>query len=208
MAATLKETRSKEELANIEREAWHLRVKGWTTYRIAAHLGVHATTIARMLARIEKRLADRFEKDAHQIKGRQTEILERIAEVALEQFERSCEDAEKRRTVSKRVSSKPAGEERASDMLSDVPDDLEESAFVIEETTEVTGQSGNPALLAQARGALADVRTIWGLDAPKRQELTGRDGGAIPLTIVEAINTVYGDGDAGTGSEEPDPDEE
>jgi hypothetical protein len=36
----------------------------------------------------------------------------------------------------------------------------------------VEGQSGNPSLVAQLRGAMADVRTIWGLDAPQKVDAT------------------------------------
>lgn len=45
--------------------------------------------------------------------------------------------------------------------------------------------SGNPALLAQALKALADVRAIWGLEAAKRTELTGSEGG--PVQIREVV---------------------
>ena len=189
MAATLKETRSKEELATIEREAWTLRMRGWTGDRIADHLGVHRTTVHRMLSRIERRLADKFEDDAREVKGRQTALLERIAESALEQWERSCGNATKTRTVSKRVERKPDSGERASDYVEDVPADLDEDeAHVVERTSEEWGQCGNPALLAQARGALADVRTIWGLDAPKRQEVTGEDGGDITIKVLRGVS--------------------
>lgn len=45
--------------------------------------------------------------------------------------------------------------------------------------------SGNPALLAQALKALEDVRKIWGLEAPKRQEVSGPAGGAIVLDVEQ-----------------------
>lgn len=210
MPATLAKTIPKEQRAEIEREAWRLRVDGWTVERIAEKVGVHHSTVSRMLAAVEKRLADRFEKDAHRIKGRQTAQLEAMYDAAMEQFRRSCQDAEKVRTVTKRIERKPDAGERARDYVDDVPEDLDEDeAYLVESTREVSGQSGNPALLAQARGALADVRTIWGLDAPKRQELSGRDGAPIPISVVDAISKVYGDGDTPPDEDdEPEADEE
>ncbi len=40
---------------------------------------------------------------------------------------------------------------------------------------------GNPALLAQALKALADVRAIWGLNAAERREVSGPNGGPIQI---------------------------
>jgi DNA-binding CsgD family transcriptional regulator len=42
----------------------------------------------------------------------------------------------------------------------------------------------NPALLAQAMKALEGQRAIWGLDAPKRQEVSGPGGAPIAITEV------------------------
>jgi hypothetical protein len=36
----------------------------------------------------------------------------------------------------------------------------------VETTTRRQGQCGNPAFLAEARAALADIRKIWGADEP------------------------------------------
>lgn len=175
MAATLANTLNKDQLAEVKREAWSLRVKGWTLESIAAKFGVAPSTISRQLASIEKGLAKEFVSTAEQIKARQTAQLEEIAASALRQFDRSCEDAEKRKTVSKRVSNKPASEEEddARDFCADTPPDLDNSGYVIEETLEVQGQSGNPALLAQVRGAYADIRSIWGLDKGIDADATG-----------------------------------
>src|SRR5438876_388853 len=46
------------------------------------------------------------------------------------------------------------------------------------------GQSGNPALLAQAIKALADQRQIWGLNSPEKREVSGPAGGPIQVTEI------------------------
>lgn len=43
-------------------------------------------------------------------------------------------------------------------------------------TTTTTGQCGDPRYLEIIRKLLADIRTIWGLDAPQKAEVITRDG--------------------------------
>jgi hypothetical protein len=53
-----------------------------------------------------------------------------------------------------------------------------------EEKVQRVGQAGCPGLLAEVRNALADIRSLWGLDAPKKTELFGKDGGAIEAKVT------------------------
>lgn len=39
--------------------------------------------------------------------------------------------------------------------------------------------AGEPRFLAEARALLTSIRDLWGLDAPAKQEVTGKDGGPI-----------------------------
>lgn len=59
---------------------------------------------------------------------------------------------------------------------------------VVEETTtaERRYQVGDPRFLEQARGALSDIRGIWGAEAPKKQEL----GGNLTLTPIIGYEVV------------------
>jgi len=43
-------------------------------------------------------------------------------------------------------------------------------------TTVTEGQCGDPRYLAEIRSCLAEIRKIWGLDAPKKAEVITRDG--------------------------------
>ena len=43
-------------------------------------------------------------------------------------------------------------------------------------TTTSQGQCGDPRYLAEIRACLADIRKIWGLDAPQKAEVITRDG--------------------------------
>lgn len=52
---------------------------------------------------------------------------------------------------------------------------------------KIKGQSGNPAHIRNAQESLKAIREVLGLDAPKRQELSGPEGGPIPVTGLDDI---------------------
>lgn len=112
--------------------------------------------VSKILLRVRTRLAADFKDRAEEIKAEQTARLEYLYSEAAEQWERSCEDRVCQTIRGGRV-------HFGDDGPAPLPDEV---------TTAREGQSGNPALLNQARGALADIRAIWGLDAPKKQDLT------------------------------------
>lgn len=60
----------------------------------------------------------------------------------------------------------------------------------ITNTTE--HQCGDVRYLAEIRATLAEIRKIWGLDAPVKQELTGKDGNPVAILFTESLNRVYG----------------
>ena len=136
-----------EVTAQNEREAWRLRtVERLTEPEIAGRLGVSQSTVSRMLRRVEKRLAREFAEQAERVKARQAALLDHVVSEALAGWERSTDDAVTERSVSD-------GEKTTT-------------------TTERRGQAGAPSFLAECRAALADIRAIYGLDAPKKQDLT------------------------------------
>lgn len=149
-----------------EREAWRLRQQGWTQQRIADRLEVTHQAVDVMLFRIEKRLAAEFREHAEEMKARQTAVLEQVMEEALEQWRRSTEDAVTEVTVKGKVTGKGGRSKEGADK--------DESRAQVTRTVE--GQTGNPALLEKAMKAMEGIRSIWGLDAPKKQEHSGPDG--------------------------------
>lgn len=147
-----------------ERRAWELRVTQFQTeQQIADALGIDTSTVCRMLQRLEKRLAKTFEGQAAEIKAEQTAQLQHIAQEAIRAWERSQQDAEIERTVS--------GPQGATT------------------TTERRGQVGDSRFLDQVRGALEDIRDIWGLDAPKRTDVTS-DGQPIKALIGIELDKI------------------
>jgi hypothetical protein len=58
---------------------------------------------------------------------------------------------------------------------------------------KVKGQSGNPAHLKNAHDNLEAIRKLLGLDAPKRQELTGKDGDQLQIWLNQLASAPAGD---------------
>jgi hypothetical protein len=127
--------------------ALELQRKFWTHERIATEIGVHRTTVSRTLAKHNRRSLKRLERQTAAIKAQQLAQLEWLAEQAAEAWEKSLDDEETRKSV--------------EGFVGDKMTDKEEKV--------IKGQSGNPALLREARGALADARKILGLDAAPPQ---------------------------------------
>lgn len=150
-----------------ERIAWSLRQRCWTEARIAAELGVSQPAVSKILARVEKRLLARLTKRADRVKARQTAQLEHITNEAMTEWERSKQDSETVKTTEEGAEGVPS--------------------FTTKTETTVKGQTGNPSLLAQAREAMADIRKIWGAEAPTKTDVTsaGKAVAGTAATIVE-----------------------
>jgi predicted DNA-binding protein YlxM (UPF0122 family) len=156
-----------DQRAELEREAWALRVQGWTLRRIADQLGVCHQAVHAACSRVEKRLHAQFSKRTEQVKSRQTAQLEHLIHDVLDEWRRSKLDAETVKTTD------GGGEPKTE--------------------RTVKGQTGNPALLAQARGAMEDIRKIWGVDAPIKTEISGPNGGAVAVDLFDAaLKQAYG----------------
>jgi hypothetical protein len=194
----------KEVTAERERRAWELRQQCWTEERIAAELDIAQSTVSVILRRVEKRFAQQFVSLAEQVKASQSAQLEHIAFEAMQAWERSKLNAETRRTVTEQVSLK--GEEETLDDEG-LPIRRKKAVVpAVKETTTFTseGQCGDPRMLEKAINALADIRSIWGLDAPKKTDVTsgGEAVGVIGYRIAPPQET--NEGDAGTGDEAPE----
>jgi DNA-binding CsgD family transcriptional regulator len=160
-----------EEIQQREQDTWRLRVMGLTQWQIADRLSLSQAAVSKILARVGVRLAQEFVEEVRSIKAQQTAILDHVTAEALSAWERSKEDGVTEQTVKGKTAGKAEGESGQA------------KAQI---TRTVVGQSGNPAHLAQARGALADIRAIWGLDSPARAEVAGPGGGPIPM-VTEIV---------------------
>ena len=134
-----------------------------TQAEIGREIGISASGVCKMFQRIEGRLLAEIRDKAEARKAHQTLKLEHIAREGMRAWETSKLDAE-----SEKVSASDDGKQ----------------------ATERTkrSQTGDPRYLDQARGALADIRKIWGLE----EQSTGQ-GNATNITInVEYSDDFFG----------------
>jgi predicted transcriptional regulator len=150
-----------------ERRAWDLRQRGWTQQRIADELGITHQAVSALLKRLDRRFLAKSDDLIAAQKAAQTQQLQYIADEALQAWERSKLDAETVVTTSGRAHVSKEGD------VTLLPDETK---------VQIQGQSGDPRLLDQARGALEDIRKVWGIDAPTK--VAGPDGGPIVIRYV------------------------
>ena len=134
-----------------ELRAWELTGLGWPQHQIAADLGVSQAAVSKILKRVEVRAAREQTATIERQKARQTLRLEHVYREAVRAWEQSQTDATRRRQRKTQPGAGGAG------------------ATVAEITVE--NQHGDPRYLEAARKALADLRKLWGLDAPQKVDV-------------------------------------
>lgn len=149
--------KSKEETRDQESRAWQLRCQGWTTYRIAAEIGITQSAVWKMLRRVEQRVLAGLKDSVVRMKATQTAQLENLLDEALQAWEKSKEPAQ---SVTKRTVTGQGDNPTVEETV----------------TQQMKGQCGNPTFLAEARDVLADLRKVWGIDAPTKVAPTTPDG--------------------------------
>lgn len=143
---------TKEVARERERQAWDLRQQNWTLIRIARELKVSESAICQILQRVSRRVLGKLAEDVEQVKREQTARLERLADEVYQEWTRSKGP---KKTVIRRTT-KGEGED----------------APVVEETTTQSAeeQIGDMGCIDRLRDLMADVRKIWGADAPIKTE--------------------------------------
>lgn len=144
-----------------ERRAWELRCKGWTYQRIAAEIKVDQSAVCKILRRTSDRVLAELGEDVKARKVEQTAQLEHVADECLQAWERS-------KQAHKRVRQTKAGGEG--------------EATVVQEASD---QCGDVAYVEQWRAIQADIRKIWGLDAPTKSEHSGPGGLPLAISFIE-----------------------
>lgn len=166
--------------------AVQLQRKCWTQDRIAGDLGVSQSTISRALARYNARALKRLERQIAATKAQQIAQLEWLAAQATEAWERSLADEERVKTINtvKTIEVASGVDGVGSEVKTETFDKTE---------TSVKGQSGNPALIREAREAMAAIRAILGLHAPPPKEEETSDGDYV-IDLSEEDSPQQGDG--------------
>jgi hypothetical protein len=163
----------KEVSADLAERAWLLRVEEHLSYRKIAQR-LHVTPKTARLACIRQREENQrqFRVQAAYLMDEHTERLDTIFERAMTDYKKG----KKRTTVvcvreRRAIPGKTAGEEGEGGSSSSNSNSNDEGQLR-ERVTETKIRLGkaNPALLGQARGALRDIREIWGVHIATKQQ--------------------------------------
>jgi predicted transcriptional regulator len=138
-----------------ELRAIELAVLGWSQHQIATDLGISQAAVSKLLKRVEERILRELVDTIERHKARQTLRLEHHYAEAMRAWEESKAD-----TTRKRQRKTQPGSGGAAATVAEVV---------------VENQHGDPRYLEVARKALADVRKVWGLDAPQQVDLRAQN---------------------------------
>jgi len=167
--------RSQTNARDIELKVWKLLSQGKTPTAIANQLGLARQSVHRIIRRVEARYNTSIMATVAEIKARQAIMLEGAMDEAMSAWERS-------KNPSKRIrkqSGKGGVEGRAGQSNEHVE-------------TQVESQVGDPRYLAEARAALADLRKLYGLNAPAKSS-DGAFGGSATTYVVSWGNSPVAD---------------
>jgi hypothetical protein len=145
---------------DLELSIWKLLSEGRTPTVIAREVGIARQSVHRIIRRVESQYNESIAATVSEMRARQARVLEATVEEALDAWERSKQPF---RAVRKKVA-------RATGMTTS------EGGHSVEQVdTVVELQVGDVRFLAEARAALADLRRLFGLDAPKALASNGFD---------------------------------
>lgn len=171
-------TRKKTEITNRRQQVAERYLRGAYMSQIADELGVDTATVSRDLAELRKEWLERSINHIDQKKAIELAKLDQLELTYWEAWERSKENAEVETTEQVGVKQKTKKSKDGEEEFTIVPERIKKNK-------RVEGQSGNPAFLEGVFKCINKRCEILGLDAPKRQEHTGADGGAIEVIHVK-----------------------
>ena len=141
-----------------ELRAVELAIEGHSQHAIATELGVSQAAVSKILKRADERALVEITERIERHKVRQSQRLERLYVESTRAWEKSKADTTKRR---QRKSGTEGGDSDPGQTV----------AEIVVET-----RHGDPRYLEVCRKALADLRKIWGLDAPQQVDVLNHDG--------------------------------
>jgi DNA-binding CsgD family transcriptional regulator len=145
---------------DLELRIWTLLSEGKTPSAIARDVGIARQSVHRIIRRVEAKYHEAIWATVERLKARQARALEAVLDEALDAWERSKQLARRVRKESGQPGSLRSAESRRGRRNG--------SGGRMDLTrTDVQSRVGDPRFLTEAREALADLRKLYGLDAPK-----------------------------------------
>lgn len=161
-----------DQLEERNRHIWLLRCQGKTQQQIAAVVGLAQNTVSEILTAQTKQFAIEFVEQVEAEKHRQTAILIHLYDSVYLEWIKSQGDAV--------LPDDLTGEELGGDVLAPFRGGRPARSLG-SGSTQTRQMFGDPRYIDQLRGILADIRKIWGMDAPKQIDATS---GGKPFAII------------------------
>lgn len=171
---------------------WRLRTsKLWTYSQIVEHIekehgiSVHKSTLKRRMDALSKKISKELDSHVRTVKFQQQETLEYIAAEALAAWERSKEPTKSvKQTKTHVLPSRRKGDEQGEQDEQVAQGD---GLTVMETETETSIKEllGDTRYLDTAMKALADIRDIFGVNAPTKVDNQFSDGELIVKVVRE-----------------------
>lgn len=124
--------------------------------KIAKRFNLHRSVVYKLVDKVDAWFAPQWMDHIREMKSNHTARLLAIYDHAMKAWRRSLKDAETEQVKGEGV--------LVGETVEAVP---------VETVRTKKGQTGNVAYLSQAQSALADIRKIWGADAPLKVEHSG-----------------------------------
>jgi predicted transcriptional regulator len=143
-----REPRSRVRLREIQ--VLEQMLEGRTQHQIAAASGISQAAVSKILRRVEERLLADVAWKVERQRARHTVRLEFIYAEAIRSWHSSKEETLRRRQ--RKTEGGSGGAATIAELVSE-------------------NRHGDPRYLDEARKALSDLRTLWGVDAPERMSI-------------------------------------
>jgi DNA-binding CsgD family transcriptional regulator len=145
---------------DLELRIWTRLSEGKTPSAIAREVGIARQSVHRIIRRVEAKYNQAIGATVERLRARQARTLWAVVDEAVDAWERSKQLSRRVRKETRQPGGPRRGGGRSSGVLTDLT------------RTDVQSRVGDPRFLAEAREALADLRKLYGLDAPKPGEST------------------------------------
>lgn len=139
---------------DLELRIWRLLSEGKTPSAIARDVCIARQSVHRIIRRVEAKYNEAIGTTVERLKARQARALWAVVDEATDAWERSKQPARRVRKQTGRSGGPRSGDSHGA-------------ALTNLTRTDVQSRVGDPRFLTEAREALADIRKLYGLDAPK-----------------------------------------
>ena len=160
--------RSNGQLTRDRRRISDLYLQGWIQVDIAKDVNLDQSTVSRDIQYLQTEWQQSSLVDIDSKKAEELAKVDRLEREYWRAWDESCKDAE---TI-RQEGSKSIVDNKIK------PDKIVKTA---------KGQAGDPRFLVGIQWCINKRCEIMGIDAPKKLEHTGKDGGPVVITMIEVI---------------------